>query len=266
MRALLPLYGDNINHMSEEGVSLGGGARDIRVCETVNGNSRVSAMPQNGISLARQLNAFNAGFLQRLAPLDRQAVEAAAGRLRADVEHRQILEPGAPAPDFALADQYGGVVRLSERLALGPVVLLFVRGGWCPFCTLTLRAYQAFLPAIHDAGADLLAITPQRRDTSSIMAERDLLAFPTLSDHDSQVAEAYGISYEMDPALRPLYLRLGHDLPRLNGTGNWRIPLPATFVIGRDGRVVLAHLEPTIYRRLEPATALSALQGLTVPA
>jgi peroxiredoxin len=223
-------------------------------------------MPQTGINLAQQLNAFNVSLLQRLPARDRVLIENAATNLRADVGARVFLKAGEPAPDFALPDQHGGSIRLSERLARGPVVVLFIRGGWCPFCTLTVRAYQACLPAIHDAGGDLLAITPQRADSCSVMAERDLLAFPTLSDQDNRVAEAYGIAYDLDPGLRSFYLRLGHDLPRVNGTGNWRVPLPATFIIGQDGRVVLADVAPQIYCRLEPAAAVNALQALSVQA
>ena len=223
-------------------------------------------MPQTGINLAKQLSAFHASFLQRLPPRDRTMLENAAKNLRADVGARVIPKAGELAPDFVLSDQHGRLVRLSERLAQGPVVLLFIRGGWCPFCTLTLRAYQACLPAIHDAGADLLAITPERADSCSVMAERDLLAFPTLSDQKNGVAEAYGIAYDLDPGVRSLYLRLGHDLPRLNGTGNWRVPLPATFIIGQDGHVALADLAPQINFRLEPAMAVKALRALSVPA
>ncbi len=175
---------------------------------------------------------------------------------------RAIPLAGERAPDFALPDQHGTIVRLADPLALGPVVLLFVRGGWYPFCTLTLRAYQAYLPEIHEAGGDLIAITPQPAATCCYMAERDLLAFQTLSDHDNQVARRYGIAYELDPALRPMYLRLGHDLPRLNATGNWIVPLPATFVIGQDGSVALAHVEAGAHQRLDPSEAVAALAAV----
>jgi peroxiredoxin len=219
-----------------------------------------------GTSLTRQLNAFHAGFLQRLSPRDRALVEDSIRIRREDLKSHRIPQPGEFAPDFALPDQHGRVVRLSERLTHGPVVLLFVRGGWCPFCTLTLRGYQAALPAIHDAGADVLAIAPQRTDSCCSMAERDLLAFSTLSDQDNRISDAYGTTYDVEPGMRSFYLRQGHDLPRLNGTSNWRVPLPATFVIGRDGRVLLTHIDPQFHCRLEPALAVEALQSASVPA
>ena len=210
-------------------------------------------------SLAHQLEAFRASFLPRLPLAERRNIETTNETLRLALRDRAVPRVGDPAPDFALPDQHGVMVRLSERLAHGPVILLFIRGGWCPFCTLTLRAYQACLPAIQDAGGDVLAITPQPASTCCAMAERDLLAFETLSDHGNKVAAAYGIDFALDPLLRPMYQRLGHDPSRVNGTGDWTLPLPATFVVGPDGHVVLAHVEPALHLRLEPADALAAL-------
>lgn len=219
-----------------------------------------------GQSLETQLDAFRTGMLARLPPVERLAILHAAEDLRASAGNRKSLAAGGRAPDFALPDQHGRVVRLADRLAMGPLVVLFVRGGWCPFCTLTLRAYQAALPAIQAAGADLLAITPQPGGLCSANAERDLLAFPVLSDQGNGVAEQYGVAYELAPALRALYTRLGHDLPRLNGTGNWRVPLPATFIVGADGIIVHADVQPVAHRRLEPAAVVRMLAGLSVDA
>ncbi len=215
-----------------------------------------------GTTLTRQLEAFRAGLLARLPAADRLAILHAAEDLRASVDVRKSPEVGDRAPEFALPDQHGRIVQLAERVAHGPVVVLFVRGGWCPFCTLTLRAYQEALPAMEAAGADLLAITPQPAPSCSAVAERDLLAFPVLSDVGNQVADRYGVAYELAPALRSLYARLGHDLPKLNRTGDWRVPLPATFIIGTDGVVVRAHVEPVAHRRLEPAEVVQTLKQL----
>jgi peroxiredoxin len=219
-------------------------------------------MQGNGPNLSYQLHAFRSAFLRRLPMQERVRIDPAYDAVRATMGDRAIPRAGEIAPDFALPDQHGTIVRLADRLAQGPVVLLFVRGGWCPFCTLTLRAYQDCLPAIHESGGDLLAITPQPAATCCYMAERDLLAFQTLSDHDNQIARRYGIAYELDPALRPMYLRLGHNLPRLNATGNWTVPLPATFVIGQEGMIALAHVEAGAHQRLEPSVAVATLAAM----
>ncbi len=155
---------------------------------------------------------------------------------------------------------------MADRLAHGPVVLLFFRGGWCPFCTLTLRAYQAALPAIQAEGGDLLAITPQLAGPCSAVAERDLLAFPVLSDLGNAVAQRYGVAYTLPAALQAIYRRLGHDLPRLNGTGNWRVPLPATFIVAPTGSLLHTHVEPVAHRRLEPDAVVHILAASRVAA
>ena len=217
-------------------------------------------------TLTNQLEAFHAGLLARLPDSERHAILQAAEDLRADASVRKSSGVGDLAPGFGLPDQHGTIVRLAERLENGPLVVLFVRGGWCPFCTLTLRAYQAALPAIQAAGADLLAITPQPASSCNAVAERDLLAFPILSDHGNAVADAYGVAYDLAPALRSLYARLGHDLPRLNRTGNWRVPLPATFIIGADGQVTHADVQQVAHRRMEPSEVLRLLESVPVNA
>ena len=212
-------------------------------------------------SLTRQLELFRAGWLARLPAKERAVVLAAAEDLRAGSFDRKSIQVGDAAPHFALPDQHGRIVRLADHLRHGPVVVLFARGGWCPFCTLTLRAYQEALPGIHAAGADLVAITPQPGTSCSAVAERDLLAFPIMSDAGNAVAGAFGVAYELAPALQRVYLRHGHNLPRMNRTGDWRLPLPATFIVGMDGRVASAHVEPVVHRRLEPAAVIRLLRN-----
>ena len=211
-------------------------------------------------SLAEQLASFHAAMLARMAPEDAEAMwqseqalaHAAPGQLQA----------GDLAPDFTLPDQHGRPVSLADRLLLGPVVLLFVKGGWCPFCTLALRAWQDALPRLHDLGGDLLAVSPQPTPACGGLAERDLLAYPVLSDQGGAVAGAYGVSWELPAALRPLYLRLGHNLPAVNGDGRWLAPLPSVFVIGMDSRIALAHADRVVARRLEPEAAITAVRAL----
>ena len=212
--------------------------------------------------LQNQLHSFYDGFMGRLAPDDRKAIVDAHARVSEFSAQASALKVGDEAPDFTLADQHGRLTRLADQLHVGPVAVLFVRGEWCPFCALTLRAYQAALPAIHEAGGSLFALTPQPPDRCTTMAERDLLAFSTLSDAGNKVAERYGIVYEMPTLVRPLYLRLGHDLPEINRTGDWRLPLPATFLVGTDRRIALADVQTSFQERLDPAVLVAKLQSL----
>ncbi len=213
-------------------------------------------------SLSEQLQRFYQGMLSRMAPADLDALRQAETQMAAVGADRALLQPGDAAPEFSLVDQHGVAVSLADRLALGPAVLLFIRGGWCPFCTLSLRAWQQALPRLHDAGGDLLVISPQRVDVCGMVAERDLLACSVLSDPGSAVADHYGLTVELPEIIRPLYLRLGHDLPRINGTGTWRLPLSSTFVVAPDGRIAMARADLSLKHRLEPDVAVEAVRRL----
>lgn len=219
-------------------------------------------MSANGPSLSERLQAFHRAMLQRMSPPDVEALRRGEEQAASADAAAAALQVGATAPDFRLPDQHGRPVHLAERLALGPVVLVFTRGGWCPFCALALRAWQDALSDLHDAGGDLLAISPQPARACSQTAERDLLAYPVLSDAGNAVADQYGVAHEQPDVLRPLYKRLGHDLPRINGTGDWRLPLAATFVVAPDGRIALAHVELVTWRQLEPDAAIRAVRDL----
>ena len=219
-------------------------------------------MGDGQLSLAEQLGGLYRGMQSRMAPADFDTLRRAEAKLAAGAAGKAMLQPGDHAPEFAMDDQCGRTVRLADRLALGPVVLLFSRGGWCPFCTLWLRAWQEALPRLHDAGGDVLAVFPQQPEACGRTAERDLLAYSVLSDPGGQVADSYGVTVDLPEMVRPLFLRLGHDLPRINGSGTWKVPLAATFVIAADGGIVLAHADMSLPNRLEPEAAIQAVRRL----
>jgi peroxiredoxin len=126
-----------------------------------------------------------------------------------------------------------------------------------------LRAYQQALPDIERLGGALVAVSPMLPDGSLTMAEQDELAFDVLSDVGNGVARSYGLVFRLAPAVQELYAGpWGIRLPEHNGDESWELPVPGTFVIGRDGVVALAYVEPDHTRRLEPAAILGALGAL----
>lgn len=210
-------------------------------------------------SLAEQLAAFKAGFKQRAAPERAAMMEAATANLRATGIEARALQVGAAVPDLTLPDALNKPVRLSELWQRGPLVLIFYRGGWCPYCNLELRAWQQHLSALKHMGAELVAVSPQTPDNSMSTAAKNELAFPVLSDSALQAATAFGVAFEMPLELIELYSRVGNDLPMLNGNGRWVLPVPATYVIDRDGRVAYAYVEADYRERAEPADVLATV-------
>jgi len=214
------------------------------------------------MSLKTELESFRAEFMAKVPDEIREAM----ARADLDLANSGILEgtlkAGDRAPDFSLPDARGGQVNLYKLLDHGSVVLSFYRGGWCPYCNLELRALQQALPEFNRLGAALVAISPQQPDQSLSTIEKNALAFPVLSDAGSIVARSFGISFDLDEALRPIYTQFGHALPSVNGDDSWQLPIPATYVIGPDGTIALAFVDIDYRTRLEPSDILATLAAL----
>ena len=214
------------------------------------------------MGLEQQLAAFKAEFA-RSALADRLALyETKIEELRASFSMEKAIGVDALAPDFTLPDAQGKSVAMSKLLRLGPVVVTFYRGGWCPYCNIQLRAYQAVLPEITALGARLAAISPQLPDGSLATATKNELTFDVLSDVGNKVARSFGLVYALPEELRVPLRSNNKALPGINGDESWELPIPASYVIGRDRRVALAFLDVDYRNRHDPAAILAALKSL----
>ena len=214
------------------------------------------------MGLGQQLANFKAEFV-RTAPAGRAALyEAKIEELRASFALEAAAAVGAIAPDFRLPDVAGNPVSLTDLLQSGPVVVTFYRGGWCPYCNIQLRAYQAALPQITALGARLVAISPQLPDQSHSTAQADALTFGVLSDVGNDTARRFGLVYALPEELRDALRSNGKALPGINGDESWELPVPATYVIAQDGRVALAYIDVDYRKRLGPEAILDALRAL----
>lgn len=167
---------------------------------------------------------------------------------------------GEQAPEFTLPNPTGQSVSLAELLKNGPVVVTFYRGGWCPYCNLQLRALNARLDEIHALGAQLVAISPQVPDGSMSKDEISEMDFWVLSDQDAKVAAKYGVAWEV-PEFLSEHMRVDRnlDLDIINNGNGGVLPIPATFVLDRDGVVTWRYVDVDYRTRSEPEDIITAL-------
>jgi len=215
--------------------------------------------------LADRIATFDAQLATQAPPEVLQAVQAAIAEVVGNGAGRGVLRAGSIAPPFRLPDARGGEVSLHDQLARGPVVLAFYRGAWCPYCDLTLRAYQEVLPRIHALGASLVAVSPQVPDESLATADKKSLAFPVLSDAANRVARQYGLVFGVPIRLDAIHKGFGIDLAKSNGDTSNELPVPGTFIVDRNGRIAFAFADADYRARLEPAELLRQLEVVSCP-
>lgn len=173
------------------------------------------------------------------------------------------LKEGDKAPNFILDNPLGKPVNLYDELAKGPVVLTFYRGSWCPFCNTQLHAYQQVLPEVEKLGGQLIAVTPQSPDNSLSQTEKEELTFQVLSDPNGRVADNYRVLFELPDYLQNTFANtLGLDLTVFNASERWILPVPATFIIDREGIIRRAHVNPDFTKRMEPHEIIDQLKAL----
>jgi peroxiredoxin len=217
------------------------------------------------MSLKEQLAEYRAGWFKRV-PAERQAVMARHIEELRNSLAKTALKAGDQAPPIVLANAKGNSVDIKSLLGRGPVILTFYRGGWCPYCNLELRAFQNILPEIKAAGASLVAISPEKPDDTLSTAEKNALDFEVLSDVGQKVGRAFGLVYTFSEELKWAYREFGLDIPGKNGAEEWALPISATYVIGRDGRIIYAYTDADYRDRAEPAEVLKALKEAAVSA
>jgi peroxiredoxin len=173
------------------------------------------------------------------------------------------IKVGEIAPDFTLPDANKKMLTLSELLKSGPVVISFYRGNWCPYCSLELKALQARLADIKALGAELVTISPQMPDESLSKEDIEALNFFVLSDQDAEVASQYGVAWNVPEfILQHMKRDRDLDLADINNGNRNILPIPATFVIDKNGVVVWQYTDIDFRTRAEPEDIISALKKL----
>lgn len=220
------------------------------------------------MSLQAKLDAFKADFEAGKPPYNVphsviEVMHRATAELVASGVAGRALAAGSRAPSFALKDPDGKAVSSSELLGQGPLIVSFYRGVWCPYCNMELQALEAALPEFEQLGAKLVAISPQIPANSRKSVRQNHLSFPILSDTNGDIAAAFGLRFELPDYLIETYKDLKNDLPAFNNDPGWTLPMPARYVIGQDGVILYAEVNPDYTRRPDPEDMLPVLRQAT---
>jgi len=209
----------------------------------------------------REIFAERKDLIAKYVPAETQAIHAqAVAELRQQRLAAKTLAVGTKVPQFELQDHDGKIVSSSDLLAGGRLVLCFIRGRWCPFCVGQMEAMNLILPQIEQAGAALAAISPQTVKQSFFMHDQYKLRFPLLADAGNQIARQFGLTYRVPPLEEAVYRRAFVNLPFTNGDESWELPIPATYILDRDGWVLYASANEDYTERPEPADIVTLLQ------
>jgi peroxiredoxin len=209
--------------------------------------------PDTDIRPLCDIFAERKALIAKYVPAETQVIHSRAiAELKQQRIAANILPVGSKIPDFQLQDHDGKIVASSDLLAKGRLVLCFIRGRWCPFCVGQMEAMNLILPELEQAGATLAAISPQTVQQSFFMHDQHKLRFPLLSDAGNKVARQFGLTYRVPDEQRAVYQRAFVNLPFVNGDGSWELPIPATYIIDRDGSVLYASANEDYAERPEP--------------
>jgi len=201
--------------------------------------------------------------IAKYVPQDVQAVHIrAVAELKAMGLATRSLKVGDKSPSFELPDHNGKLVSSSNLLSAGRLVLMFIRGRWCPFCVAQMEAMNFIAPEIAAAKALLVAVSPQTEKQAFFMRDQHKLTFPILVDAQNQIARRFGLVYHVSEEQQGLYRSTFVNLPHVNGDPSWELPIPAIFILDRDGTILFASTDEDYTNRPEPLEILSTLERL----
>ena len=211
------------------------------------------------VSVAEQLRAFaDAG--RQGNPDFAAAVDRLVERLRQYGAGESAPEPGDALPPFVLPDDAGRMVSLNELLTQGPVAVTFHRGHWCPSCRININALALAHQEITAEGGQIVAIMPDRQKFIANFRSEAKVPFPILTDMDNGYALSLNLTIWVGAELQKL-MEGRRNIPEFQGNGSWMLPIPATFVVGRDGRIRARFMDPDYRKRMAIADMLVALRS-----
>jgi peroxiredoxin len=211
------------------------------------------------ISLSEQLRSF-AETTRRERPEFAAAVDRLIHRLRQYGAGESAPKPGEPMPGFVLPDENGDIVRLDDLLDEGSVAITFHRGHWCPYCRININALAQAQKELAQGEGQIIAIMPDLQKFVSELKSRSNVPFPILSDMDNGYALSLNLTIWVGTELRKM-LQERVNIPAFQGNSSWMLPIPATFVVGRDGLIRARFIDPDYRTRMTITDMLAAMRS-----
>ncbi len=227
---------------------------------TLYASSAMSQESEVAQTLSQQLAEKTAQSSKRAPPERVAAFQKGIDLVRATGIEKSAKQVGDMAVDGQLKNWKGDTITLSELWKQGPVVLMWYRGGWCPYCNIQLRMMQQNLDKIEGAGAKLVVLTPELPEKAKETAEANDLNIAALHDANLELAKKYGIVFELPAPIAPMYRDSGR-LKEFNGSDELQLPLSATYVVDRFGEITYAFLDADYKKRAEPSDVITAVQA-----
>jgi peroxiredoxin len=205
--------------------------------------------------------ASYAAASRKIRPAYGEAIDRMVQRLNENGGWENAPRVGEPMPPFMLPDESGHLVSLQDLLARGPTAVMFHRGHWCAYCRLNLHAVARKSDVIAADGGRVVVIMPERQEFAEKFQTEANAPFPVLTDLDNGYAMSLNLAIWLGPDFIQLISSSGRDLTKFQGNDAWMVPIPATFVVGRDGNVVARFIDPDFRKRMELDDLLAALSG-----
>ena len=209
-------------------------------------------------SMAERLDVF-ADATRKLHPSTAAIVDRLVARLKQHKAGENAPKPGDPMPPFVLPDETGHLISLKDLVAERPAVVTFHRGHWCPYCRISISTLVKAQSRIEAMGARMVAIIPDREQFAAELREDCNVNFPILSDMDNGYAMSLNLAIWVGAEMQEFMTKIGRMLPQYQGNDSWMLPIPATFVVGKDGRVKARFVDPDYRKRMTIEEVIAAL-------
>lgn len=213
------------------------------------------------LSLAEKLEAWAAQEISETPELAKIYPEF-VDRLIAANSGSDAPQKGDSIADFVLPDSSGQLVASSTLLKNGPLVISFNRGPWCSFCKLEMISLSEIHSEIKMSGGEVVAITPETAASMNTFGRQYDITYPMLSDIDNGYALVSGLMISLSAPIREIYNKLGFNLPKTQGNCAWFVPIPATFIVGTDGKIFDRLVDPDFRHRMSPDSILETLKQI----